>query len=229
MLQMLFAGVLFLGTHLGISSTSMRGRLVATLGERGYLLVYSLLALVTLGYLIWLYGELPRHPYLWLPDPNLYMVAKIVMPFAMVLFLGGFMVPNPTTVGMEGSLQGDGGEEGLARGVTRITRHPFQWSVVLWAGAHLVANGDQVSVVFFTTFLVLGLLGGVLIDRKKAAALGADWQGYAQVTSNIPFLAILSGRNRLVFRELIAPVLVGLVGYVVIFWGHDWIAGVRLY
>ena len=229
MLQMLFAGVLFLGTHLGISSTSMRGRLVAILGERGYLLVYSLLALVTLSYLIWLYGELPRHPYQWLPEPGLYMVPKIVMPLAMIFLLGGFMDRNPTTVGMEGSLQGEGAAEDLARGVTRITRHPFQWSVVLWAGTHLVANGDQASVVFFTTFLVLGLLGGVLIDRKKAAALGADWEPYAQVTSNVPFLAILSGRNRLVLRELIAPVAVGLVGYAALFWGHDWIAGVRLH
>ena len=139
------------------------------------------------------------------------------------------MVRNPTTVGMEGSLQGEGAAEDLARGVTRITRHPFQWSVVLWAGTHLAANGDQVSVVFFTTFLVLGLLGGALIDRKKAAALGADWQPYAQVTSNVPFAAILSGRNRLVLRELIAPVAVGLVGYLALFWGHDWVAGVRLY
>ncbi len=229
MSQMLIAAVLFLGTHLGISSTSLRGRLVATLGERGYLGVYSLLALATLGYFIWLYGEVPRHTYFWLPDPNLYLVPKILMPVAMILLLGGFMVRNPTALGQEDSLRGDAEAGELARGVTRITRHPFQWSVVLWAGTHLAANGDRVSVVFFGAFMVLGLAGGVLIDRKKAATLGTDWQPFARMTSNLPFLAILTGRNRLVLRELVLPIVVGLVAYVGVFWGHDWIAGVRLY
>lgn len=228
MFQMLFASVLFLGTHLGISSTSMRGRLVSVLGERGYLAVYSLLALVTLGYLIWLYGDLPRHPYLWTPSPALYLVPKLVMPVATILLLGGFMVRNPTAVGMSGLLDSNGAADDLAKGVTRITRHPFQWGVILWAGSHLAANGDQVSVVFFSTFLLLSLAGGALIDRKKAAALGEHWRPYAAVTSNVPFAAIVSGRNRLVLSELLAPVIVGLLGYALLFWGHPWIAGVRV-
>jgi hypothetical protein len=37
MALMLVASLLFLGTHLGISSTGLRGRLVGMLGERGYL------------------------------------------------------------------------------------------------------------------------------------------------------------------------------------------------
>jgi uncharacterized membrane protein len=201
---------------------------VSVLGERGYLAVYSLLAIVTLSYLIWLYGDLPRHPYFWTPSPELYLVPKLVMPVAAILLLGGFMVRNPTVVGMAGLLESDAAAGDLARGVTRITRHPFQWAVVLWAGSHLAANGDHVSVVFFSTFLVLALAGGVLIDRKKAATLGEQWRPYAAVTSNLPFAAILSGRNRLVLKELVAPVVVGLLGYLLLFWGHPWIAGVRV-
>ncbi|MEZ5557385.1 MAG: NnrU family protein [Pseudomonadales bacterium] len=227
MLQMMIAALLFLGTHLGISSTGLRGRLVDRLGERGYLGLYSVLALLTLGYLIWLYGELPRYDYFWSPSPGLYMVPKLLMPLAAILALGGFLVRNPTTVGMEGSLR-DGRGAQLGRGVTRITRHPFQWGVVIWAVSHLAANGDRVSVVFFGTFLILGLAGGALIDRKKARALGSDWQGYAAATSNVPFLAILSGRQQLALREQMVPVLVGLVGYALLYLGHQWIAGVRL-
>jgi uncharacterized membrane protein len=225
---MLMAAVLFLGTHLGISSTTMRARLVATLGERGYLLAYSLVAVFTLGYLIWVYGALPRHEYLWLPSPALYTVTKAVMPVATVLLVGGFMVRNPTTVGMEGLLRSPGAAQDLARGVNRITRHPFQWAVVLWSVAHLVANGDRVSVVFFATFLVLGLAGGVLIDRKKRARLGDDWQAFASATSNLPFAAILRGDNRLVWKELVGPVLAGAVVYLLFYWGHPWLAGVRI-
>lgn len=224
---MLLAAVLFLGTHLGISSTVLRGRLVAMLGQGGYLIAYSLVAALTLGYLIWMYGALPRYHYFWLPSPELYMVPKVVMPVAMILLVGGFMVRNPTAVGMENTLRELPADE-LTRGVVRITRHPFQWAVVLWAVTHLVANGDQVSVVFFSTFLILGLAGSVLIDRKKAAKLGSAWQPYAQATSNLPFAAIIGGRNRLAVRELLAPTAVGLAAYVLVYWAHPWIAGVRI-
>jgi uncharacterized membrane protein len=224
---MLLASVLFLGTHLGISSTILRSRLVAMLGEKGYLGAYSVVALITLAYLIWIYAALPRYGYLWLPDPGLYLVPKLMMPIAAILLVGGFMVRNPTAVGMEKSLEG-ANPDSLTRGLTRITRHPFQWAVVLWAAAHLAANGDRVSVVFFGTFLVLGLAGGLVIDHKKAATMGPDWQPFARVTSNVPFAAIVAGRNRLVAKELIAPVLAGLVTYVALYLVHPWLAGVRI-
>ena len=227
-MQMLLAGALFVGTHLGISSTPARARLISVVGEKGYLGLYSLCALATLGYLIWLYGEIPRYDYVWLPSPLLYAIARFIMPLALILLLGGFMVKNPTNVGMEGMLRGAQDETDLARGVTRITRHPFQWGVVLWAISHLIANGDTVSIVFFSSFLLLSLIGTFMIDRKKAASLGATWHPYRDQTSNIPFAAIAAGRNRLQLAELWLPVGVGLAGYFALLYGHQWIAGVRL-
>lgn len=226
MLQMLVAGALFVGTHLAISSTPARARLISMVGTRGYLGLYSLCALVTLGYLMWLYGAVPRRDYVWQPSPLLYEIAWYIMPAALVLLLGGFMVKNPTNVGMEGML----GEEKtvLARGVTRITRHPFQWSVVLWAVSHLIANGDTVSIVFFSSFLLLSLIGTFLIDRKKAQSLGTAWHAYRDQTSNIPFAAILAGRNRLAVSELWLPIGVAVAGYFALLYAHEWIAGVRL-
>jgi uncharacterized membrane protein len=228
MALMLLASLLFLGTHLGVSSTAMRGRLVDVLGEGGYLLAYSLVAAITLGYMIWIYGALPRVDYLWLPTPALYLVPKVVMPLAMILLVGGFMIRNPTAVGQESVLRRSSDADVLTRGVTRITRHPFQWAVALWAATHLIANGDRVSVVFFATFLALGLLGGILIDRKKAVKLGADWEPFAHATSNLPFAAIVAGRNRLALGELIGPIVVGLGVYVLAYWAHPWLSGVRI-
>jgi uncharacterized membrane protein len=227
MASMLLAGALFLGTHLGISSTPLRGWLVGMLGERGFLGVYSLLAFASLGLMIWLYNDLPRLEYLWLPSPELYVLTKSVMPLALILAVGGFMVPNPTNVGAERLLEGGGGSE-LARGVTRITRHPFQWGVVIWALAHTGANGDEISVPFFLTFAILAGAGTVLIDRKRRVRLGADWQPYAGSTSNLPFLAIVQGRNRLVLGELWLPIVAGLVVYALLLWGHPWLSGVRI-
>jgi uncharacterized membrane protein len=228
MWQILFAGVLFVGAHLGVSSTPLRAKLVGAVGERGYLGIYSLLALATIGYLIWLYGEVPRYDYLWLPTPEMYWVPKVLMPIAFIFMLGGFMVKNPTAVGMEGVLSDPEQREKSISGLLRITRHPFQWSVVLWAGSHIAANGDTASVAFFASFAALSLLGTVLLDKKKAAAIGADWEPFAAATSNVPFAAIFTGRNQLVAKELLVPVVVGLVAYGVIFWAHEWVSGVRL-
>ena len=228
MTQIVLAGLLFLVAHLGISSTGARARLVNLLGVRGYLGFYSLCAIVTLGYLIWVYGELPRYEYVWEPSPLHYEIARYLMPAAFILLLGGFLVKNPTLVGMEGMLRDAPSEKDLARGVTRVTRHPVQWGIALWAFSHLIANGDTVSVVFFSTFLVLSLAGVVLIDRKKSASLGENWHAYRDQTSNVPFVAIVAGRNRLPLSELWLPVLLGLGGYFAVLYFHEWIAGVRL-
>ena len=146
--MMLCAGVLFVGAHLGISSTGLRPTLVRKLGEKGYLGVYSLIALVTLWIHIWVYTEVPRQTYLWALDPNFYLLTKVLMPVALILAVGGFMVKNPTAVHMEATLADAAGRDASVRGVNRITRHPFQWGVVIWALTHMLANGDAVSVVF---------------------------------------------------------------------------------
>jgi uncharacterized membrane protein len=232
MLEMIVASLLFIGTHLGISSTSARDRLIASTGHQPYLGLYSLVAVITLAGMIWVYTQAPRFDYFWLPDPTLYWAPKILMVVAFILIVGSFMVPNPAMVGMEGSLAGDGkaadGQD-VARGVLRITRHPFQWGVVLWALSHLIANGDQVSVVFFGAFGLLSLVGTFLMDRKKARNLVEGWQTYTDVTSNIPLGAVFTGRNRLVMKELYLPGALGIGLYILIFWTHEWVSGVPVF
>ena len=103
---LVIAAVLFLGTHLGISSTGIRGALVRATGERGYLAVYSLIAFATLGFLIWSYTRVPHTDFLWLPSPFGRYLAMAVMPVAFVFLLGGFMTRNPTAVGQESAAAG---------------------------------------------------------------------------------------------------------------------------
>jgi uncharacterized membrane protein len=222
---LVIAAVLFLGTHLGISSTGIRGALVRATGERGYLAVYSLIAFATLGFLIWSYTRVPHTDFLWVPSPFGRYLAMAVMPVAFVFLLGGFMTRNPTAVGQESAAAAVG--EG--RGLLRITRHPFQWSVVLWAIVHIIANGDTASFVFFTSLGLVSLIGTVLMDRKKAVTLGSGWHTLAAVTSNVPFAAIVQGRNRFVWSELLPPIAVGVGGYLLVLFGHRWVSGVPLF
>ncbi len=69
----------------------------------------------------------------------------------------------------------------------------------------------------------------MLIDRKKQLALGSNWARFAEVTSNLPFAALVTGRTRLRLRD-ISPlrVIAGLLLYAVLFRGHAIIAGVPI-
>jgi uncharacterized membrane protein len=219
MAQVIAAALFLLASHFGISSTPLRAALVRRLGERVYLVVYSLIAFVAIG---WLIGAWARAPYveLWPHAPALAWVPLLVMPIALALVVGGLTTANPTAVGAADLLAR--GEP--ARGVFRITRHPFMWGVGLWAGAHLLANGDLASVVLFAGLGALALVGTVLIDRKYAARRGADWQRFAAATSNLPLAAILAGRQRLVLAEIgwwRIGLAVGL--YVVLLAAHPWL------
>ena len=216
------AAFLWVATHLGVSSTRLRDVLVDKIGLNAYMGLYSLVATVTLAYLIYLYSVVPRETYLWLPNPDLFWVPKVIMPIALIFVLGGFLVRNPTMVGA--SLEKDSAAD-LARGVTRITRHPLQWGIVLWAFCHVVVNGDLVSIIFFLSFGVLSAAGTFLMDMKKAKTFGEAWTQYAGVTSNIPFGAILSGRNTLKIGELIVPIVIGFIGYALLWYFHESFTG----
>jgi len=186
--HLLLASGLFLATHF-VSSTPLRAKLSGALGA-AYLAVYSTVAFATLGWMTWAYHRAPFFN-LWY-SVELRWVPLVAMPFAFVLFVCGLAARNPTMVGHERLLKA----AEPARGILRVTRHPLMWAFALWAASHIVARGDSASVVFFGAFLVLALAGPWLIDRRKRAALGADWRHFAAVTSNVPFAAIAAGRNR---------------------------------
>jgi uncharacterized membrane protein len=105
--------------------------------------------------------------------------------------------------------------------MVRITRHPFLWGVALWAAVHLIVNGDAASAVLFGSLLVLAIGGTAAIDAKRRRRFAEQWSLFAQLTSDIPFGAILARRNRLgpalaeigVWRYLAAIVLYGAAFY----------------
>lgn len=230
MLKLIVAAGLFLATHLGISNSPLRGALMRGLSERGYQGLYSVVALVTVVYFVMAYNDAPRLAYLWNLDPRLYWAPKLLMLPAFMLLAGGLLGgATQTAAALKGCAEDPARLAKLTGGMNRITRHPVQWAIALWAASHIVANGDAVSVVFFTAFLLLSLVGAVFADRKKAAAFGEDWQAFAAATSHIPLAAIAAGRNKIAWRELAFPIAIGLALYLAVFWGHEWLSGVGIY
>jgi uncharacterized membrane protein len=223
MAMLALAAAVFLVTHF-VPSTPLRPGLVGMLGEKAYLGVYSLVSLAALAWTIWAYIRAP-YERLWVGD-EFKVWAVVLMPISLVFVVAGGMSANPTAVRQESLLR----SLGDPRGILRVTRHPIQWGIALWALLHLIARGDTASVLFFGGFALLAILGTVLIDARKDKALGADWQRFASVTSNVPFAAIIQGRNHFSFGEIgWKKVLIGLALYFVLVFLHPYLFGARPY
>ena len=146
--------------------------------------------------------------------PTAYVLVLIAFLFAVI----GLATPSPTRVGMESKLK-QGPD--IARGMVRITRHPFLWGTALWALVHLIINGELAALILFGSLLLLALGGTTAIDAKRRRAFGDQWAQFAAVTSNIPFAAIAAGSNQLlpalreigVWRPLAAIVVYALAFY----------------
>jgi len=222
LISLVIAGIAFCGSHVLLSSTGLRGSLRDQLGERGFLAVYSLTALVTFAWFLMAYARAPTI-LLWPRQMWMALVPIVVMPLATVLLVAGYTTPNPTAVGMERAARADD----PAPGLLRVTRHPVMWAIGLWAVSHMIANGDLRSLLFFGAFAALSLGGTLLIDRKKRLALGSNWSRLAEVTSNLPFAALATGRTRLRWRDIsLLRVIAGLLLYAVLYNAHALIAGV---
>ena len=200
------AALLWFGIHRGVAGSALRPWLVAKLGEKAYRGAFALLSIACLSFLIYAYRHAPCEP-LWTTPRPLFWLPVVVVPIAFVFVVGAFTVPNPTAVGGEKALGG----ELPARGMLRVTRHPFLWGVMLWSGSHLIVNGNVPALFLFGSLLLTAAVGSADIDRRRAGAGGAEWQRFAAVTSNIPFAAIFSGRNHIVVRELLLPLVLGLI------------------
>ncbi|HEY7888548.1 MAG TPA: NnrU family protein [Steroidobacteraceae bacterium] len=207
----------FLLIHFGVSGTRLRDALTGTLGERRYRGLFALASFIGIGWLIYAYRHAPLVATWGLMlgfRPAAYALVFIAFLFAVI----GVMTPNPTQVGMESRLDPE-----KARGMVRITRHPFLWGVALWAATHLVLNGDVASLILFGTFLLLALGGTASIDAKRRRKFPEQWQKFEHVTSSVPFAAIARGANRLGpgLAEIGAwRIVAALVLYAVAFYLH---------
>ena len=220
--SLLVAGIAFCGSHMLLSSTRLRGSLSEQIGERGFLVLYSLTALATFAWFVTAYVRAPTIV-LWPRQPWTAAVPVLVMPLATVLLVAGYSTPNPTAVGMERSARA----ADPAPGILRVTRHPVMWAIGLWATSHLIANGDLGSLWFFALLAGLALGGSVLIDRKKRLALGSNWSRLAEVTSNLPFAALMAGRTGLRWRDIgFLRLAAGLLLYAVLYLAHPIFTGV---
>lgn len=228
MVNLSLAAAFFLGLHLLVAGTGARGFLVARLGRSIYMALFSLASLSALIWLISAYPAaaasaanimLPGFP---MPEWVIHLCV-VAVAIAVPLAVIGITTPNPTTAGMEAVLE----REDAVRGVLRITRHPMLWGILIWAVAHFLVNGDAAASIVFGMFIMLTALGTRSIDAKRRKALGENWNAFAGATSNVPFGAILAGRQTLRPGEIHWwQYVAGLAAFGFLFYAHQWLFGV---
>jgi uncharacterized membrane protein len=195
----------FVLIHVGIAATGIRTAMVRGIGEGPYRGIFSLVSLGLLAWLIVGFAEMradpfdPLNEFLWLPPDWLRWPAYAFIAIGLTLAFTGLFTPGPTVAGFE--KRGLAAEE-PARGVLRITRHPFLWGVALWALGHVLMNGERFAVMLFGALGLMAIFGARSIDRKGRARDPEAWDRFEDVTSNLPFAAITQGRNKLALGEI---------------------------
>lgn len=222
----------FVALHIGVSATGLRRALVSALGEGFYRAIFSVASILLLSWMIWSLGALRADPFdplnvsFWAPPDWLRWPAIGLIAFGIMLAIVGVMTPGPTLAGYE--------KKGLAaaepaRGVLRITRHPFLWGVALWGLGHALVNGERFALMLFGALTLMVIFGTRSIDRKGRARDPEAWERFAEVTSNVPFMAITQGRNSLKLGEIGWRLAAGLAVTALLAVGHERLFGAALF
>ncbi len=217
MIEFLLAVLVFFAAHVLPAATGLRAAAVARFGRRPYVAVYSLVSLAAIA---WVIVAARAAPYiaLWPSGPATALVPLIAMLPATVLFVAGAAMPNPLSVSFRGGLP-----PADASGLARLLRHPILWAFFLWAGSHLVANGDLVGVILFGALAVFSLAGMRRLERRAGARLSAaDFAAAQAFTGGGPGRRLRLAASPRGLLELLA----GLVLYAALLHLHGPVIGI---
>ena len=190
--------LLFGGTHVGLTTRPVRQRLVRGLGETGFIIVYSVFAILTFAALVH-YVALHRFSdsHAWflvtIPPVRGALIALSVAGFS--LFITAVLVyPRLPMATFRHRVM-------PVRGVQQITRHPFFSGIAIWAAAHALLALSTVTFVFFLGVIVLAFAGGMHQDRRLIREMGEPYGAYVAATSFWPLVAVVTRRQKFAWRE----------------------------
>jgi uncharacterized membrane protein len=137
---MILGLALFLGVHALTTQRELRARVVGTMGEGGYKIVYALVSLAGLALIVWGFSEYRAAGLvqIWSPPKAFKHITVALMLPAVILVVASYI-----------------------RGRIYTTlKHPMLAGLKLWAAAHLLANGDLGAIILFGS-----ILGWAVFDR----------------------------------------------------------------
>lgn len=127
--------IVFLGVHsIRILAPQWRDAQLAARGEASWKGTYSIVSIIGFVILVYGYGQARETAVtVYLPPEWGRSLLHVAMPISLVLLVAS-QLP-------EGHLK-------------KRFAHPMLWATIIWAIAHLLANGDMASVVLFGAILI---------------------------------------------------------------------------
>lgn len=209
--MLILASVSFVGTHF-LMSHSMRKEMMRIFRRNGFLLVYSLVSLVTFGWMVFEFGRVSKGAPFWAAGDIIWAVATVIMLLASILFVGSF-VRNPSLPGMPDAMAAQ-----KPSGVFRVTRHPMMWGFALWGMAHILVAPRTDNFIFSGAIIFLALVGAKAQEIKKARLVGVEWDAWLRQTSYGLRLGQLGRAGQ-------GPWSAGLALWVAASWAHGYLGG----
>lgn len=178
--------IAFVGSHL-LMSHPWRAGMVRLFKPGGFLVVYSLISLVTFSAAVIAFGNASPAPQLWDGQGIIpWVLASLLTLVASALFLAS-LVGNPALPGIDTS----GLSTRLPNGAFKVTRHPMMSAFTLWGVAHILVAPSARTIILAGGVILLAVVGSRGQDAKKAAMLGQDWRVWMKRTTFLPNPAAL--------------------------------------
>lgn len=221
MADLILTLLVFAAFHMIPAFAPVRRVLIGAIGKAPYIVGYSMISLGLLGWVGIAYSQAEYVP-VWEQAYWMRWVPVALMIPACMLLVGALTHANPLSVSVRSEPFNPD-----KPGIVSITRHPLIWALVLWAVAHMVPNGDGASLLMFGFFAVIGLAGPASLDAKAKRTLGEErWAELAGPTSSVPLLAVLLGRTKIDWANVLCqPLIGGMVLYGILMGGHLFVIG----
>ena len=149
LLVMILGLMLFFGVHTLTTQRDLRARFIASMGEGGYKIFYSLASLAGLALIAWGFGAYRATGWIdvWYPPKAFKHITLALMLPAVILVVASYL-----------------------RGRIYTTlKHPMLTGIKLWAAAHLLANGDLGSIILFGSFLAWAVFDRISLKHRSDA------------------------------------------------------------
>ena len=149
LLVLILGLIVFFGVHTITIQRKLRAQIIASTGEGGYKIGYTLASLVGLALIIWgfaQYRATGMRP-VWDPPTFLKHITVALLLPAVILVVASYI-----------------------RGRIYTTlKHPMLAGIKLWAAAHLLANGDLGSIILFGSFLAWAVYDRISLKSRTDA------------------------------------------------------------
>lgn len=176
--------VLMLGTHSArIVAPGFREAAVARIGEGPYKGLYALVALAGLVLVVWGFARAGEDPVFLYAPPSWgrHLAMALMIPALILVFSSLFP----------------------ASGIKRFVVHPLLAATILWATAHLFANGDLAGVLLFGAILVWAVIDRIAQPQGMAfqATVGAfgKWDWAAVAAGIALYIVLIAGLHYWLF------------------------------